>query len=77
MEKLNPIDRWHDLRNKEIMAGGDPKYCIMGSDDFAELSGAIIISHHSNVEFSLSGPFTFNGVEVRESRSQKRGIYFG
>lgn len=73
---MNPISNWQDLRDGEKMCGGNPRYCIMGTDDFTEMCGAIGAIHHSDKAIGIDGKFSFEGVLVMESRSKKRGILF-
>lgn len=73
---MDPIEDWCDKRDAEIMAGGKPTVCIMGTDDFAKMCGAIGAMHHLETPITMTGKFRFQDCIVMESRSVREGMFF-
>ena len=76
---MNPLTRWENLKNKEIMEGGKPRVCIMGYDDYATFCGAVQVTIGSDLGFPVFGHadrVEYHGVLLFCSRANKRGIMF-
>lgn len=74
---MNPIQEFRDACDRETMAGGKPTYCVMGDHDFARMSGAVNALYRNTAPMSREDEFQFNGVLIRRSRNQQRGMMIG
>ncbi len=77
---MNPLTEWRALHDAEIMAGGNPQICILGTDDYAIMYGAIIANCIAPDKYGIiyGNPdyVEFQGVKLYESKSQEKGIMF-
>lgn len=74
---MNPIQEFRDACEREMIAGGTPKYCVMGDHDFARMAGAVNALYRNTDPTSREDEFQFNGVIIRRSRNQQRGMMIG
>ncbi len=72
---MNPLDKWEELRIKEITEGGNPTICIMGHYTHAEFCGAVAITLDID-SFGHSDQIFFHGIRIFCSRSKKEGTMF-
>ena len=81
MSAMNVIQNWRKLLNDERMVRVDSPVvsCIMGTNDYAALCGAVgILFGHMTGEHVVgdTGHFMFEGITIRESKSQPTGTMF-